>query len=79
MKIIFIRHGESEKNILNLKSCSINKHHLTLKGKNDVRKIRKALKDKIDIIYSSLDAKYNTSISLVQRLKSNLSKRIRSS
>ena len=53
MKIIFIRHGESEMNVFGIKSCSINKHPLTSKGQKSVKKIREVLNDEIDIIYCS--------------------------
>ncbi len=53
MKIIFIRHSESENNVINLKSCSVDKHPLTSRGRKTVEKIRQALNEKVDAIYSS--------------------------
>ncbi len=53
MKIIFIRHSESESNVINLKSCSLGKHPLTSRGRKTAEEIRQALNDKIDVVYSS--------------------------
>ena len=53
VKIIFIRHGESEKNVLNMSSHSLDMHPLTEKGRKEVRKIVEKFSDKIDIILVS--------------------------
>ncbi|MCD4704767.1 class I tRNA ligase family protein [bacterium] len=52
-KIIFVRHGESEKNVLNIKSRTIDKFPLTEKGREEVKKIAKKINDQVDVIISS--------------------------
>lgn len=50
-----VRHGESDNNILGVISCNVSTpHHLTEKGKDQVRETAEKLKSKkIDIIYTS--------------------------
>lgn len=53
-KIIFVRHGESEKNVLGIESNDLEKYPLTEKGREMAKEIAKKLKDeKIDRIISS--------------------------
>ncbi|MFA6296421.1 MAG: histidine phosphatase family protein [Patescibacteria group bacterium] len=53
IKLIFVRHGESEKNTLDIKSCSLDKYPLTEKGKKEVEKLANEITDKIDLIITS--------------------------
>ena len=54
MKIYFVRHGESEANVLNEFSNRGLKHGLTEKGKSQASKLSDKLRNhKIDLIYSS--------------------------
>jgi len=53
-KIIFIRHGESEKNILNIESDEVDKYPLTEKGRKLISKKAQELKNEgIDVVFSS--------------------------
>jgi len=53
-KIIFVRHGESEKNILHVHSSALDKHPLTKTGEKQVQDLAKALSgEPIDAIISS--------------------------
>jgi len=52
-KIIFARHGESEKNVLDTRSRARDKHPLTAKGRKQVEKLAGRIDDKVDIIISS--------------------------
>ena len=51
-KIIFVRHGESDKNILNIKSQGRGKWPLTAKGEAEAQALAKKIKN-IDVIVSS--------------------------
>jgi len=53
IKLIFVRHGESEKNTLDVKSCSLDKFPLTEKGRREVNELAKKIKDRIDLIITS--------------------------
>ncbi|MDD3887508.1 MAG: histidine phosphatase family protein [Patescibacteria group bacterium] len=53
IKLIFVRHGESEKNTLDVKSCSLDKFPLTEKGRREVNELTKKIKDRIDLIITS--------------------------
>ena len=53
IKIIFVRHGESEKDVLHIHSCGLDNFPLTEKGREEVKKIADKINDKIDIIISS--------------------------
>lgn len=53
IKLIFIRHGESEKNIKDINSCSLNKYPLTEKGRSEVKKMVGKITEKIDFIFVS--------------------------
>jgi len=52
-KILFVRHGESEKNIKNILSDSANKWPLTEKGRRGIEAIKETIKDQVDIIITS--------------------------
>lgn len=52
-KILFVRHGESEKNVIDLNSNTVDKWPLTKNGKADVEKFASKMDEKIDIIISS--------------------------
>lgn len=53
-KIIFVRHGQAEHNVLNMSSSSLDKHPLTKLGEEQVKKTaQKLLKEKIDVVYAS--------------------------
>ncbi len=53
-KIVLLRHGESEKNVTNIWSSEIDKHHLTEKGKKQVSDtLMKYVEERPDVIYSS--------------------------
>jgi len=53
-RVIFLRHGESIKNVENRMSSALDKHPLTEKGENAARAAGEKLKDStVDVIYSS--------------------------
>ncbi len=53
-KLIFVRHGESEKNVNGIYSSAVDKHPLTQQGEIQAEDYKKFLADEnIDIIYSS--------------------------
>lgn len=54
-KLVFVRHGESEKNVLGIKSSTLDKWPLTEKGITHARRMADRLKkmDRYDIILSS--------------------------
>jgi isoleucyl-tRNA synthetase len=52
-KIIFVRHGESEKNVSGVLSDIVDKWPLTQKGRDDAEALGEMIKDKIDVIISS--------------------------
>ena len=53
-KLLLIRHGESDKNVQGIHDSSVDKYHLTNKGKKDVSKLADNLKNSgIDSIYAS--------------------------
>jgi probable phosphoglycerate mutase len=55
IKLVFIRHGQSEKNILKIKSSAKDKHPLTEKGKVQAQNAAKKLSanNDFDLIISS--------------------------
>lgn len=53
-KITFVRHGESEKNLLNINTCGYDSYGLTKEGKKQVTAMAKNLKgEKFDLILAS--------------------------
>jgi len=52
-KLIFVRHGESEKNVMGMLSHSEDKWPLTEKGKMDAEIVANSLTDEVDVIISS--------------------------
>ncbi len=66
-KLIFIRHGESERNIQNIKSRTIDKFPLTKKGHEEVEKIAKKISDSVDIIISSPILRTKQTAELLQK------------
>lgn len=74
-KIIFVRHGESEKNVKHILSDSLDKWPLTEKGKKDIESIRETIEDKVDAIITSpvLRAKETAEI-LNEKLKTEIIK-----
>lgn len=52
-KIIFVRHGESEKNVLNVKSQSPDKHPLTANGQAHAVSAAEKIAEPVDVIISS--------------------------
>ncbi len=50
--LLFVRHAESEKNVLGFKSCSLDKHPLTKKGIKQAEQMSGQL-NKVDLIISS--------------------------
>lgn len=53
-KIIFVRHGQAEHNVLKMSSSALDKHPLTELGHTQAEKAaEKLLKEKIDIVYAS--------------------------
>ncbi len=70
IQLYFIRHGESEKNILRLHSCAREKYPLTENGRKAVEAYAEEFNEPIDIILSSplLRAKQTAEI-FNQRLK----------
>jgi broad specificity phosphatase PhoE len=53
IKLYFLRHGESEKNILKIHSCSLEKFPLTEKGRRDVEAYADEFNEPVDIILCS--------------------------
>jgi broad specificity phosphatase PhoE len=53
IKLIFVRHGESEKNISHIKSRAVDKYPLTLKGIEQVEEIANKINEEVDLIISS--------------------------
>ncbi|MFH1564880.1 MAG: class I tRNA ligase family protein [bacterium] len=52
-KLIFVRHGESENNILNVRSSDVNKFKLTEKGRKQIQDVTNSIEDEVDVIISS--------------------------
>ncbi|NTV40894.1 MAG: class I tRNA ligase family protein, partial [Candidatus Moranbacteria bacterium] len=52
-KILFVRHGESEKNVKDICTDSLEGWPLTENGKKNVEALRENFKDKIDVIFAS--------------------------
>jgi len=52
-KLIFVRHGESEKNVLGVLSNTHDKWPLTEKGKEDAEHVKNKINDKVDLIIAS--------------------------
>jgi len=53
-KIIFVRHGEAEHNVLNMSSSAIDKHPLTALGNKQAQEAaRKLSKEDVDVVYVS--------------------------
>jgi len=53
VKIIFVRHGESEKNVLGVKSRAYDKLPLTKKGEGQAERVTDKINEEIDLIVSS--------------------------
>jgi len=73
-KIIFVRHGESEKNLLKIKSVSIDKYPLTNKGIKHADILAEKLKDKdIDLIIASETLRTKQTAEIISRqIKKNI-------
>lgn len=53
-KIIFVRHGQAEHNVLEMSSSALDKHPLTSLGQEQAKKAaEKLLKEEIDVVYAS--------------------------
>jgi isoleucyl-tRNA synthetase len=66
-KLIFVRHGETERNILDIDSKALDKWPLTEKGVTQVETTAKKIKDKVDIIISSPVLRAKQSAEIVKK------------